>query len=80
MMTDPASAVQCEVQQLVDSQISTLRSSALTEMDLLELRDRRERIQNLSSVLDRIENDKVPKWHPRLRVRHRRSISGKGIL
>ena len=79
MMTDPASAVQCEVQQLVDSQISALRSSALTEMDLLELRDRRERIQNLCSVLDRIENDKVPKWHPRLRV-HRKSISGKGIL
>ena len=76
MMTDPASAVQCEVHQLVDSQIATLRQSALTEMDLLEYRDRAERIQNLYSVLDRIGNDGIPKWHPRLRVRHRRSISG----
>ena len=77
MMTDPASAVQREVHQLVDSLILTLRQSALTEMDLLEYRDRAERIQNLYSVRDRIANDSVPKWHPRLRVRHRRSVSGR---
>jgi len=78
MVTDPASAIQREVEQLVNSQIETLRQpSFLTELELLQYKARAERIGNLYSVLDRIENDEIPKWHPRLRARHRRSVAGK---
>lgn len=76
-MTDPASAIGREVDQLIDSQIATLGGSNLTDLDLIEYRDRAERIENLVSVLDRIEGDKIPKWHPRLRVRSRRSLAGR---
>jgi hypothetical protein len=77
-MTDPASAIQREVQQLVDFQIATLRNGlSLTNLDLHEYQIRAERILNLFSVLDRIGDSKIPKWHPRLRARNRKSISGR---
>ena len=77
-MTDPASAIQREVDQLINSQIEILRqSSFLTDSELVEYRTRAERIDNLVSMLDRIENEKIPKWHPRLRARNRKSISGR---
>ena len=76
-MTDPASAIQREVDQLIDSQIAALRGSNLTDLDWIEYRDRAERIGNLFSVLDRIEGDKVPKWHPGLRARSRKSVAGR---
>ena len=78
MVTDPAIAIQQEVHQLINTQIETLRRPYfLTDSELLEYRSRAERIDNLFSVLDRIEGNKIPKWHPRLRARERRSISGK---
>jgi hypothetical protein len=78
MVTDPATAIQQEVHQLISAQIETLRRpSFLTDSELLEYRTRAERIENLFSVLDRIEGDKIPKWHPRLRARNKKSISGK---
>ena len=76
-MTDPASAIQREVDQLIDSQIAALRGSNFTDLDWIEYRDRAERIGNLFSALDRIEGDKVPKWHPRLRARNRKSVAGR---
>src|SRR5689334_9493594 len=58
-MTDPASAIQRKVQQLINSQIATLGSGlVLTDLDLYEYRTRAERIQNLSSALDRIGSAK----------------------
>jgi len=78
-MTDPASAIQREVHQLINSQIETLRQpSFLTDLDLVEYRVRAERIGRLYSVLDRIETDNTPQWHPRLRARTRRAVSGEG--
>jgi len=76
-MTEPASAIHQEVNQLIDSQIAALRGPSLTQADLLEYRERAERIQNLLSALDRIESDNIPKWHPRLRARNRKSIAGR---
>jgi len=77
MMTAPATAIQREVQQLVDYQIAILGNGFRTDLDLYEYQRRAERIENLYSVLVRIETDKVPKWHPRLRARKRKSISGR---
>jgi len=55
MMTDPASAIKCEVHQLVDLQIETLRRpSALTSSDLLDYRARSEKLMMLYQELDRI--------------------------
>ena len=76
-MTDPASAIHQEVHQLIDSQIATLRGSLLSDVDLLQYRERAERLQDLFSVLDRIESDNIPKWHPRLRARNRKSVAGR---
>ena len=46
-MTDPASAIQREAQQLIDTQIATLRRSFLSDLDLVEYRDRANRIKTL---------------------------------
>jgi hypothetical protein len=77
-MADPANAIQREVHRLIDDQIAILRQpSFLTDTELLEYRSRSQRLENLFSVLDRIEGDKIPQWHPQLRARNRRSFSGK---
>jgi hypothetical protein len=55
MMTDPAFAIQNQVQQLVDVQIDTLRKpSSLTPSELEEYRSRSERITTLYQELDLI--------------------------
>lgn len=78
MMTDPATAIQREVHDLISSQIETLRRpSFLSDSELTEYRGRAERIENLFSVLDRIEGEKVPKWRARLRARDRRWFAGR---
>jgi hypothetical protein len=54
-MTDPALAIENEVQQLVDVQIDTLRKPALlTSSELGEYRSRSERITMLYRKLDLI--------------------------
>jgi len=55
MMTDPASAIKCEVSQLVELQIQAFRQdSSLTSSELLEYRMRAEKIRTLYQELDRI--------------------------
>jgi len=55
MMTDPASAIKCEVHQLVDLQIQTLRQpSCLTTSDLLDYRVRSKKLTVLYQELDQI--------------------------
>jgi hypothetical protein len=55
MMTDPASAIKHEVQQLVDLQIETLRQpSCLTTTDLSDYRERSEKITTLYRELDQV--------------------------
>jgi len=56
MITDWASAIQREVDQLIDLQIATLsQESPLTSVQLLEYRLRFEKIQTLYRELDRIK-------------------------
>jgi len=55
MMTDPASAIKNEVDQLIELQIQTLRQgSCLGTTDLLDYSVRAERIRTLYQELDRI--------------------------
>jgi ppGpp synthetase/RelA/SpoT-type nucleotidyltranferase len=55
MMTDPASAITNEVDQLIELQIRTLRrESSLETTDLLDYSMRAERIKTLYQELDRI--------------------------
>jgi len=55
MITDPASAIKCEVLQLIDSQIETLRRDwSLNSSELLDYKARSERIRTLYGELDRI--------------------------
>jgi hypothetical protein len=55
MMTDPATAIKHEVQQLVELQIETLRREGkLTDCDLERFRARSGRISRLYQELDRI--------------------------
>ena len=55
MMTDPASAIKNEVDQLIELQIQTLRrESCLETTDLLDYGARAERIRTLYQALDRI--------------------------
>jgi len=55
MMPDPASAIKCEVHQLVDRQIETLRQpSGLTTSDLSDYRERSEKIITLYRELDQM--------------------------
>ncbi len=55
MMTDPASAIKNEVDQLIELQIQTLRrGSSLETTDLLDYSVRAERIRTLYQELDRI--------------------------
>jgi len=55
MMTDPASAIKNEVDQLIELQIRTLRrDSSLETTDLLDYSMRAERIKTLYQELDRI--------------------------
>jgi hypothetical protein len=55
MMTDSASAIKCEVHQLVDLQIQTLRQpSCLTTSDLLDYRVRSKKLTVLYQELDQI--------------------------
>jgi hypothetical protein len=63
MMTDPASAIKCEVHQLVDRQIETLRQpSGLTSTDLSDYRERSQKITTLYRKLDqmRLANSERP--------------------
>jgi len=54
-MTDPASTIKCEVHQLVDLQIQTLRQpSCLTTSDLLDYRVRSKKLTVLYQELDQI--------------------------
>lgn len=56
MMTDPASAIKCEVHQLVDRQIEALRQpSGLTSSDLSDYRDRSEKITTCTGSWTRSE-------------------------
>jgi hypothetical protein len=55
MMTDPASAIKCEVLHLVEPQIETLRRDGqLTDSDLEGYRARSGEISRLYQELDRI--------------------------
>ena len=55
MMTDPASTIKNEVDQLIELQIQTLRrGSSLETTDLLDYSVRAERIRTLYQELDRI--------------------------
>ncbi len=59
MITDPASAIQNEVDQLIDLQIMTMKQeSPLTSAQLLDYNLRFERIQELYRELDRINRAK----------------------
>lgn len=61
MITDRASAIKYEVDQLIDLQITTFRQEwSLTSDQLLEYHLRFERIQELYRELDRIERTKLP--------------------
>ena len=55
MTANPAATLRCEVRQLVDLQIETLkRPSSLTSTQLLEYQERSQRIWMLYGELDRI--------------------------
>jgi hypothetical protein len=70
MIPDRASAIQREVHKLIDSQIATLRRSFLTDLDLIEYRDRAERIKTLYGELDQIKSARLATWRlePRSRL------------
>jgi hypothetical protein len=60
MVTDPASGIRHEVQQLIQLQIDTLRlESSLTSSQLLEYHSRSQRITALYRELDHIRRDRV---------------------
>jgi hypothetical protein len=60
MMTDPASGIRHEVQQLIQLQIDTLRlESSLTSSQLWEYHSRSKRITALYSELDQIRRDRI---------------------
>jgi hypothetical protein len=56
MMTDPTSAIKCEVHQLIDLQIETLRQpSNLTASELVDYRVRSKKITVLYHELDQLQ-------------------------
>jgi hypothetical protein len=60
MVTDPASGISHEVQQLVQLQIDTLRlESSLTSSQLWEYHSRSQRIAALYKELDQIRRDRI---------------------
>ena len=60
MVTDPASGIRHEVQQLIQLQIDTLRlESSLTSAQLWEYHSRSQRITALYRELDQIRRDPV---------------------
>ena len=60
MMTDPASGIRHEVQQLIQLQIDTLRlESSLTSSQLWEYHSRFQRITALYTELDQIRRDRL---------------------
>lgn len=60
MMTDPATAIKCEVFQLIDQQIETLRREGhLTDSDLDQFRLRSGKISNLYQQHDRIVRSRI---------------------
>ena len=60
MVTDPASGIRHEVQQLIQLQIDTLRlESSLTSFQLWEYHSRSQRITALYRELDQIRRDRV---------------------
>ena len=60
MVTDPASGIRHEVQQLVQLQIDTLRlESSLTSSQLREYHSRSQRITALYRELDQIRRDRI---------------------
>jgi hypothetical protein len=60
MVTDPASGIRHEVQQLVQLQIDTLRlESSLTSSQLREYHSRSQRITALYRELDQIRRDRA---------------------
>jgi hypothetical protein len=59
-MTDPASGIRHEVQQLIQLQIDTLRlESSLTSSQLWEYHSRSQRITALYRELDQIRRDRI---------------------
>jgi hypothetical protein len=60
MITDPASAIKCEVLQLVEQQIETLRREGrLTDSNLEEYRARSAKIARLYQELDHIARTRI---------------------
>jgi hypothetical protein len=60
MMTDPASGIRHEVQQLIQLQIDTLRlESSLTSAQLWECHSRSQRITALYGEIDQIRRDRI---------------------
>ena len=60
MVTDPASAIRHEVQQLIQQQIDILRlESTLTPSQLWEYHSRSQRITALYKELDQIRRDRI---------------------
>jgi hypothetical protein len=60
MVTDPASAITHEVQQLIQQQIDILRlESTLTPSQLWEYHSRSRRITALYKELDQIRRDRI---------------------
>jgi hypothetical protein len=60
MVTDPASAIKHEVQQLIQQQIDILRlESTLTPSQLWEYHSRSQRITALYKELDQIRRDRI---------------------
>ena len=60
MVTDPASGIRHEVQQLIQLQIDTLRlESSLTSAQLWEYHSRSQRITALYRELDQIRRDRI---------------------
>ena len=66
MVTDPASGIRHEVQQLIQLQIDTMRlESSLTSSQLWEYHSRSQRITALYRNLDQIRRDRI-----QVRVEH----------
>jgi hypothetical protein len=60
MVTDPASGIKHEVQQLIQLQIDTLRlKSSLTSSQLSEYHSRSQRITAMYRELDQIRRDRI---------------------
>ena len=60
MVTDPASGIRHEVQQLIQLQIDTLRlESSLTSAQLWEYHSRSKRITALYRELDQLRRDRI---------------------